>query len=184
MFRQIKVLPPRVILTNDEALLQSVQAALSRLKPLQAARLPIRVQVSDGLVTLGGAIGSFAVKSQTLRAVRGVPGVKRVHDALFTDSELQALVSAALSASPSTNPVCAAIVVHVCDGTVVLAGRVPDAMLAQTAQEIAASQPGVRAVSNRLQVRLTTSHCPIANLTSATVTRHNQVSSRNPATPS
>lgn len=151
MFKQIAILPPRVTLVSDDTLSRAVYNALRQVKPLQLSRLPVRVQVKDGVVTLSGAIGSYAIKSQTLQAVRSLPGVKRVRDELWTDSELQMRVAQALATDPLTRPATQAIVVHVTNGTVALAGRVPDHAVAKAAVSVATSQIGVRAVSNRLQ---------------------------------
>jgi osmotically-inducible protein OsmY len=114
--------------------------------------MPVRIQVSDGVVTLNGVVLTYPIESQAVDAARRVPGVKRVRNELLTDSDLEIRIAHALSTNARTHQSAFGIIVNAVNGLVSLVGHVPTAGIAQTAEAIAASVPGVHGVSNALQV--------------------------------
>lgn len=137
---------------DDEKLARRVYRALTGVKPLRSRRSLIQVRVSDGIVTLTGVVATYPVKAQALKTARDVAGVQQVRDELLTDSNLETKIVHALSNDPHTHRVALGIIVNAVNGLVGLLGRVPTWEIAQAAEAIAAGVPGVRAVSNHLQV--------------------------------
>jgi osmotically-inducible protein OsmY len=148
--------PPKNGVVKDATLFQRVHQALAQVDALQLSGLPILVQVDNGTVTLQGAVGSLTTKAKTLHAVHSVAGVERVRDKLLTDVDLQTRISDAMAASPDTGRALQAVQVRVHNGTVLLVGQVLDDKVRNAAGNIALRTPGVRAVSNRLRVKLNT----------------------------
>ena len=68
---------------DDETLVQQVRRALEDIKPLRVLGSPLHVQVNDGVVTLHGVVATYLCKTEIVRTVRNVPGVREVHDALW-----------------------------------------------------------------------------------------------------
>ena len=93
-----------------------------------------------------------SIKAQALHAVDLVPGVRQVRDELLTDSELEYRIANALAADPRLRTAAFDIAANSTNGLVALEGQVPTYTVAETAETIAASVAGVRAVSNRLQI--------------------------------
>lgn len=139
----------QAIPVDDEKLAIRVYRALDDVEPMRVSGSSVRVQVSSGVVTLRGVVASFSFKAQVLQAAQGVPGVKRVCDELLTDSELETRIAHALAADLRAHY---DIRTQATNGIVVLTGRVSTFNASQAAEAIAARQPGVRAVSNRLRV--------------------------------
>jgi osmotically-inducible protein OsmY len=156
MLEHIPVMSPRTRGVKDATLFQRVHQALEQVDALQLSGLPILVQVNDGAVTLRGAIGSLTTKAQTLQTVHNVAGVKRVRDELLTDADLQARIGDALAADPDMRRAVEAVQVRVHNGTVMLAGQVLNDKVRNAVGSVALRTPGVRAVSNRLRVKLNT----------------------------
>ena len=138
---------------DDQTLVQQVYRALDGVEPLRVLASPVQVQVSDGTVTLSGVVATYSIKAQVLWATHRVRGVGQVRDELLTDDDLEIRVAHALSADPRTHRAAFGIIVNAINGFVSLVGHTPSSEIAQTAAVIAANVPGVRAVSNRLQVR-------------------------------
>lgn len=137
---------------DDEKLVRRVYQILNSIEPLRVLGSPVRVQANKGVVTLSGAVATHTIKAQALQTVRNLTGVHQVRDELWTDSELEIQVAHALSVDPRTQHVVFDIIVNAINGEISLIGQVPTAEIAQTAQAIAAAVPGIRSVSNRLQV--------------------------------
>jgi osmotically-inducible protein OsmY len=153
MFEQtMKTGRSHAIPLNDESLTQQVYDALKRIEPLRVLGVPIGVQVHDGMVTLNGIVPTYPIKAQVFDSVRSVPGVKHVRNELLTDSDLEIRVAYALSTDVRTHQAAFGIIVNAVNGLVTLVGHVPTFGIAQTAETITASVPGVRGVSNDLQV--------------------------------
>jgi len=138
--------------TDDETLVRRVYQALNRIEPLRVLGSPVRVQANKGMVTLNGVVATYTIKAQVLQTVRNLPGVHQVRDELWTDSDLEIQIAHALSVDPRTQQVAFDIIVNAINGEISLIGQVPTVEIAQTAQAIAAAVPGVRSVSNRLQI--------------------------------
>lgn len=137
---------------TDDTLTHRVYRALDGVEPLRVLGSPIHVQVSDGTVTLSGVVATYSIKAQVLWATRSVRGVEQVRDELLTDSDLEVRIAYALSTDPRTHQAAFGIIVNAINGFVSLVGHAPSSEIAQTAEVIAVNVPGVRAVSNRLQV--------------------------------
>jgi osmotically-inducible protein OsmY len=142
----------RATTKNDETLVRQVYRALDGVEPLRVLGSPVHVQVSDGVVTLCGVVATYPIKAQALEAVRRVRGVQQVGDELLTDDDLEIQVAHALSADLRTHQAAFGIIVNAINGFVSLVGQAPSSEIAQTAKAVAAGVPGVRGVSNRLQV--------------------------------
>jgi osmotically-inducible protein OsmY len=138
--------------TDDERLAQRVRRAIEEVEPLRVLGFPIRVQANDGVVTLRGVVASYPIKEQALEAVLSVRGVQCVRDKLRTDLGLEIRIARALLSNPRTHRAAFGITVNSMNGLVSLAGRVLSREVAQTAEELTAGVPGVRAVSSRLKV--------------------------------
>jgi len=137
---------------DAETLVRQVYRALDCIEPLRFAGFPIRVQINDGVATLSGVVAAYPIKAQALQAARSVPGLKEVKDELQTDADLEIQITYALSSDPRTHQAAFGIFINATNGLVNLVGHVPTHGVAQAAENIAAGQPGVRAVSNQLQV--------------------------------
>lgn len=137
---------PRATSIN-ETLVQRVYRALDNI-----GLSSVSIQVHNRQVVLRGVVPTNSIKAQALHAVDHVPGVQQVRDDLLVDSELTSWIANALSADPRTRADACAITVNSSNGLIVLAGQVPTYAIAEAAEMLAASQPGVRGVSNRLQI--------------------------------
>jgi osmotically-inducible protein OsmY len=74
--------------TDSETLTQRVYRALDDIEPLRDLDLPVRVEVSDGVVTLHGRVVTYALKARALQAAQSVSGVQQVRDGLLIASNL------------------------------------------------------------------------------------------------
>jgi osmotically-inducible protein OsmY len=138
---------------DDKKLTERVLNALQGIEPLRVLGLPIGVRVSEGIVKLNGVVPTYSIKARVLDAARWVPGVKGVHNELLTDSDLETRIAHALSTDSRTHQAAFGIIINAINGFVSLVGRAPTWETAQTAEAIAAGVPGVRGVSNHLQIR-------------------------------
>ena len=134
--------------SNDETLVQRVYRALDHI-----GLSSVSIQVHNGQVMLRGVVPTYSIKARALHAVDLVPEVQQVRDELLTDSELTSWIADALTADTRTRAAALDIAVNSSNGLVVLAGQIPTYAVAEAAETIAASKPGVRGVSNRLQIR-------------------------------
>ena len=144
---------PHATPKDDQTLVQQVYRALDGVEPLRVLASPVQVQVSDGTVTLSGVVATYSIKAQVLWATHRVRGVGQVRDELLTDDDLEIRVAHALSADPRTHRAAFGIIVNAINGFVSLVGHARTPEAAQTTEAISSGVPGVRAVSNRLQVR-------------------------------
>jgi osmotically-inducible protein OsmY len=156
MLEHMTLSPPQKRGVKDATLFQRVHQALAQVDVLQLSGLPILVEVNNGTVTLQGAVGSLTTKARTLHAVHSVAGVERVRDKLVTDADLQTRIGDSLVANPDTGRALQAVQVRVHNGTVLLVGQVLDDKVRNAAGGVALHTTGVRAVSNRLRVKLNT----------------------------
>jgi osmotically-inducible protein OsmY len=133
---------------DDETLAQQVHRALDNI-----GLSSVSIQVHNGHVMLRGVVPTYSIKAQALHAVDLVPGVQQVRDELLTDFDLEVRIAHAISVDPRTRAAALDIAVNSSNGLLVLAGQVPTYAVAEAAETIAVSKPGVRGVSNRLRIR-------------------------------
>jgi osmotically-inducible protein OsmY len=129
---------------------------------LDSAR--ISVDVSDGAVTLRGAIAGPALHTVPQTDALSVPGVREVHDETvverakepLSDEAIRASVENALRASRSVAASDVDVTVH--EGVATLRGTVNALWKKARAEEIAADMRGVAAVANELAIAPRRSH--------------------------
>jgi osmotically-inducible protein OsmY len=141
-------------LRSDAALGAAVRAALAagtdvHLPPRGLAA--VRVAVTEGTVTLSGAVPRASYRRAARACARGVPGVLGVRDETVADEDLVVGVAQALLADPDTR--AAHLLVTCRRGEVWLDGRLPSAAARTTASALAAAVPGVAVVHNGAAVR-------------------------------
>jgi osmotically-inducible protein OsmY len=144
----------RNVKTNG-ALLTAVENALvsDSLVPLGA----IEAAVSDGWVTLTGAVDAQFERSAAQVAVERLDGVKGVNNFIqlrprATPADVKAQIAAAFKRSAVVD--ASRVDVDVRDGSVFLTGTVRSLAEREEAERAAWNAPGVRVVDNRLQVSL------------------------------
>jgi osmotically-inducible protein OsmY len=119
------------------------------------ARVPdgVRATVSDGLVTLSGAVGLFSQKAAAEDAVRNLVGVRGVANYVTVAGPVADL-TAGLEAAVRRRIVldADAITVKVADGTVTLRGTVPTLYDRGAIERAAWSVPGITRVEDLLDV--------------------------------
>ncbi len=141
---------------QDEELQATAQKVIQAEPDLEGA--PIEVSVSDGWLTLRGAVDAFWKKRMTEDTVATLTGVRGVtneltvvpsrtyEDQLIADSIIAAL-ERDLRVDAST------IDVRVDGGNVTLSGTVSSLAAFRSAQTTAETTPGVLAVDNDLEIR-------------------------------
>ena len=130
---------------------EDIQAELvDRMSKLGFDLNKIRVEVVENVVQLTGWVSSIAAKRHAEAIARAVDGVIDVENMLDTDISTLGAVTHALMTDPRTD-VCA-IEVTCEEGVVTLRGVVDSAQMRDAAAEIAAEQPGVLSVTNKLAV--------------------------------
>jgi osmotically-inducible protein OsmY len=92
----------------------------------------------------------MAAKRHAEAVARSVEGVIDVENHLDTDLSISAAIVRALLSDPRTD--ISAIEVTSKEGTVTLRGAVDNALIRDAAAQIAAEQPGVLSVVNKLEV--------------------------------
>ena len=134
---------------RDRELRSAVEQALWNDDVLRSVDLPVvEVAVEDETLTLRGHVVSPEHRMRAERAVRQVPGVHAVHNALVTNAELEMAVAQALARDPRTQH--QPIRVRAFQGTVELLGTLASAQVRLAAEEVAASLPSVRSVVTHL----------------------------------
>ncbi|NPA90616.1 MAG: BON domain-containing protein [Chloroflexi bacterium] len=111
----------------------------------------VQAEVRDGVVYLSGQVKDVESKWYAERLARSVRGVIDVENALTTDTEVVARVTAALLEDPRTSRYPIEVVSE--HGIVTLSGVVPSEEVKRAAEEIARRQKGVITVINALEVR-------------------------------
>jgi osmotically-inducible protein OsmY len=153
-------LPP-VSAFKDGLLYAAVKARLAGSDIDSTTR--ISVFVHSGVVTLRGPVPDRDAKARDVALVRGMRGVKVVHDELTIghlgpsaaqavgDVALVAAVESSLAAQAGVN--VTGVRVRANAGTVTLTGRAPTAAIKSTLVAAAQKTPGVRNVIDRIAVR-------------------------------
>jgi hyperosmotically inducible periplasmic protein len=120
----------------------------------------LRMDVTEGVVTLGGTVGDEATRRHAEELARRIDGVTEVVNEIelppaeaataLDDPGITARVRAKLAADPDLDPL--RIAVHTQAGTVTLAGVVATLEERQRAERAARETSGVRGVRNLLEV--------------------------------
>jgi osmotically-inducible protein OsmY len=141
---------------SDRELLQIVLRELQWHRDLEAA--DIRVEVDAGVVTLQGTVDSYWQRWAAEQAVRGVPGVRAVVNAVevnerdqIDDTELAKAVTAALERNPLVPH--DQITVSIREGWVTLEGEVEWGVAREEAEETARKVSRVVGVTNLIAVK-------------------------------
>ena len=104
----------------------------------------LAVEVHGGQVFLTGHVTKHQYRRHVGELLRGVRGVRAIHDGLVADPDLVTEVAQALAADPRTRR--HVLGVGAFQGWIHLAGEVPDLATRQAAEIVAARVPGVRGV--------------------------------------
>jgi osmotically-inducible protein OsmY/sporulation protein YlmC with PRC-barrel domain len=111
----------------------------------------VSVNVNQGVATLSGTTRTILGKALVERAAGRVEGVKSVINHLDSDTAIRARVEAALAENRHTSLVPIEVLSQ--GGVVTLYGKVPSFQVKETAEQVARSVPGVKAVINELEAR-------------------------------
>jgi len=143
----IKKLPHYTPREDENILVElqhELQAAAFDTQHLEAA-------VQDNVVHLSGLVKDVTAKRQAEAAARSVQGVIDVENALKTDTNITNKVNYALLNDSRTRMAVIKVISE--NGVVTLKGQVDNERVRESAQEIAAKQPGVISVVNTLEVQ-------------------------------
>jgi osmotically-inducible protein OsmY/sporulation protein YlmC with PRC-barrel domain len=131
----------------DDELERDVEEALQREELLRVLALPVRPQVTDGVVRLRGHVHNRALAARAEEVARSVPGVLQVQNELVVDHELLQQVVASVQADAATRGLVG-YSLRVRDGVVEITGTVPSLEAARALERAIARVPGVRGVAN------------------------------------
>jgi osmotically-inducible protein OsmY len=156
----IEVRPSGVARRSDAEIAQAVRHAL-QWDALVADDL-IHSTVSNGWVTLSGAVERCAQRDEAMRAVRNLAGVTGVTNSIMVahagngpplaeGEQLRASIMHALERQADRR--AGSLTIDVRDGVVTLSGRVQSQAERETIRATVACAPGVRSVQDRLVVR-------------------------------
>jgi osmotically-inducible protein OsmY len=129
----------------------------------------IVAEADSGHVVLRGTVGSLRQRTEAVRCVRRLPGIRGVDDRIKVrlmnsyaeaDADTEAAVLDALIADPAVHS--GDVDVAVRDGAVTLRGMVELESQRERAAGIAYATPGVKSVTNHLSVWLTVSADDVA----------------------
>lgn len=143
--------PPR----TDDAIQQAIAEQLRDDELLQGRA--VKIEVSDGIVTLAGPVASLLEQERTARVASLVKGVRAVVNTTTIDSirrpenELTTDVQIALARDPATE--LFQIEVKAADGTVTLTGSVDSYAEKLLASQVAKDVRGVHRLFNDLEVQ-------------------------------
>jgi hypothetical protein len=136
----------------DTNLAQEVDSALWNAPVLRALDFNnIDIRVRDGMVGLYGHVASMTNRREAENAVRSVDGVRGFVNGIIADDRL--LLEVATSLGSLEHRYGCKFFTGVSHGVVILSGMVDDTNKKLVAEQCAASNPGVRGVINRVQVR-------------------------------
>ncbi|MBI2938959.1 MAG: BON domain-containing protein [Chloroflexi bacterium] len=146
---------------SDRELVEAVAAALGRNPSIQDR---VGCRIDDGIVTLIGHIRSPAEEREAMRLAGSVKGVKNVVSALVISEEVPVETVLPLDDPTLADAVAAALLaagldvfdpdVRVSNGVAYLCGQVSSEVERRRVEEVAATVAGIRAVHNRLLLRL------------------------------
>ncbi len=135
---------------TDLDIYEAVVDAIESFNPIRETRVPVEVNVKDGVVTLEGVVFTDTMRRMILYAASTTAGVKKVIDRLYDDESLEIAVAQALAVDPTLKTIPSPIGVSSYAGTVTLYGKVNSKQERVAAIAVASRVPGVRAVIDRL----------------------------------
>lgn len=133
----------------DDELERDVEEALQREELLRTLAIPVRAEVTDGVVRLRGHVHNRALAGRAEEVARSIPGVVDVRNELVVDHELLQEVVASVQADEATRHLVG-YYLRVRDGVVELTGTLPSLEAARALERAIARVPGVRGVANHL----------------------------------
>lgn len=133
----------------DDELERDVEEALQREELLRVLALPVRAEVTDGVVRLRGHVHNRALAARAEEVARSVPGVVDVRNELVVDHELLQQVVASVQADEATRHLVGYFL-RVRDGVVEVTGTVPSLEAARALERAIARVPGVRGIANHM----------------------------------
>jgi osmotically-inducible protein OsmY/preprotein translocase subunit YajC len=133
----------------DDELERDVEEALQREELLRVLALPVRAEVTDGVVRLRGHVHNRALAARAEEVARSVPGVVDVRNDLVVDHELLQEVVASVQADEATRHL-AGYFLRVRDGVVEVTGTAPSLEAARALERAIARVPGVRGIANHM----------------------------------
>lgn len=133
----------------DDELERDVEEALQREELLRVLAVPVRAEVTDGVVRLRGHVHSRALAARAEEVVRSVPGVQEVRNELVVDHELLQQVVASVQSDEGTRYLTG-YSLRVQDGVVELRGTAPSLEAVRPLERAIARVPGVRGIRNAM----------------------------------
>lgn len=143
-----RVKPPLADVDVQEAVVDAIES----LDFVREAAVALDIQVEDGVVSVTGVVLTRIMQRAVLTTVASVPGVQRVIDNLWNDTELEITISRALVSDDATRADQPNVGVSSYRGDVTLYGEVSTADAANGAAAATVEVAGVRSVLNRLTV--------------------------------
>ncbi len=136
---------------QDLEIYENVIAAIEDDTVVRESRVPIEVHVEEGVVTLSGIVLSEIMRQRVLYAAATTPGVKKVIDHLYSDTQIEQDVARAFAGDSLLRGVHVEISSY--QGTVTLHGMLESAEQKEAALKLAAGTPGVRRIHDLLEVK-------------------------------
>ncbi len=135
----------------------AVEGAIWAYDPIRQTNTILRVSTDDGVVTLAGNMRSSIMTNMAGRLAAGVPGVRRVVNALVSDTDIESRAAVAVAMDPDAGVLTDRISLFSILGTVEMDGVIAAPTLAaaealrQRVEAIVGAVPGVHGVINQIQ---------------------------------
>lgn len=154
-------MPTAMIEHPSQRLIQNlataVEGAIWAYDPIRQTNTILRVSTDDGVVTLAGNMRSSIMTNMAGRLAAGVPGVRRVVNALVSDTDIESRAAVAVAMDPDAGVLTDRISLFSILGTVEMDGVIAAPTLAaaealrQRVEAIVGAVPGVHGVINQIQ---------------------------------
>lgn len=154
-------MPTAMIEHPSQRLIQNlataVEGAIWAYDPIRQTNTILRVSTDDGVVTLAGNMRSSIMTNMAGRLAAGVPGVRRVVNALVSDTDIESRAAVAVAMDPDAGVLTDRISLFSILGTVEMDGVIAAPTLAaaealrQRVEAIVRAVPGVHGVINQIQ---------------------------------
>ncbi|MCE7937742.1 hypothetical protein DCC79_05000 [bacterium] len=154
-------MPTAMIEHPSQRLIQNlataVEGAIWAYDPIRQTNTILRVSADDGVVTLAGNMRSSIMTNMAGRLAAGVPGVRRVVNALVSDTDIESRAAVAVAMDPDAGVLTDRISLFSILGTVEMDGVIAAPTLAaaealrQRVEAIVRAVPGVHGVINQIQ---------------------------------
>lgn len=137
--------------SRDEALEIAAVEALQNYVGVRVWTDALDVQVTNGIVEIGGHVRTRAEREVTDEVILRTKGIKDVISHLYVDTDLEIAVAKALGDDARTRGSFPGILVGSAFGDIYLKGSVSSQEIKKAAADIAANVEGVRSVVNALE---------------------------------